>query len=286
MLYNGEYERLSSLEAHIRHHQISCYRTRPGFSTNTDYSNLGESCVLQPNEGILFTRPIQAKDQHWPGLYPRVELVPKKQKIPKKKTFQLEYEISTVGVGYYAIILQLMVKNLRFYVSNIFQDHEPNGTALPTFQLALRHGELQYRMTEILPDGTRGYMKYVSVCGIYEIPKLLTVRGYLSSNPSKSWITLNGKQVEIPTCTASTYPDGVQVQFGLYGDEQRHMELLVRRLMYFIEDSEEEETKEQVRFYTLGPYEVEITDEVLTRVSYILKGSRTYLPLKSNDLKK
>jgi hypothetical protein len=174
------------------------------------------------------------------------------------------------GDDYYAIMLQLM-------------DHEPNGSGLPTFQIAIRKGMLCYRHTEILANGTRGYMKYEDIMPFeWDTKYAFTLSGILSNADGYLMLTtrVNGidhhTPVEVPTVTASPTDEGVQVQFGIYGKETMHMECLVHYLVYSNvlddeSDEEEEEESEEELVYSRGPWEVTICAGQLERVAYILE---------------
>jgi hypothetical protein len=132
-------------------------------------------------------------------------------------------------------------------------DHEPNRAALPVFQLAIREGKLQFRMTQIKEDGSRGWMKYGDI-GVMQFKESYHVdlEGLLSNDIDLGYLvlTVNGvtMSIPIPTVTASPTDEGVQVQYGVYGHEDYHMRLIVEKLAYsytLIDESDSSSSGEQ-----------------------------------------
>jgi hypothetical protein len=172
---------------------------------------------------LEFTRlSTESKDQG--TLNPRIELVPRNL-LPKNAIVHVRYEMRPISRSMDSAVFQ-------------FMDHAPapnEKRALPLFSIEMRKGQVRARWQLVNADGsyskfeTRDMVPYEAgqwyVFDIYAEFKTTTTGFYR--------VYINGVQrCNIHTRTASSNPQGVQLQFGLYGQPGIWMQSQVHHLLW------------------------------------------------------
>lgn len=160
--------------------------------------------------------------RNYAGLNPRVEICTPKL-VAKLIPITIDYVFKIPKEPeYYAIIFQLM-------------DREDNGIVpIPTFQLIVRHQQLNVRYAAFKPDGTRGELVYCPIMPMVW-DQFLTVKitGTLDVKGSMK-VFVNGveKWSKSKYKSGSTCKDNVKMAYGVYGYPGKDMTNIVKYISY------------------------------------------------------
>jgi hypothetical protein len=201
---------------------LSAYITKQNSRTSRPTNDTIDHHISPSPGGLIIRRDGDTPlDEYWKGLNPRVELVNKRDKIPKNTDTVLSYVCQLRGIQ----------DKIRITFLQWMDHRADNGRALPIYGLQQRGLDLYLRFQQ--PSGDLDHIMLEKNCD-WTRPRCFEAAFAMGTRNHYMVLAIDDKVVytNMVDVNGSTLTEGIQMQFGVYADPGVTITNVVQSLEY------------------------------------------------------